>query len=186
MKEAGIEPDEVSYTTLMNKVTDFEGGRKVLDEMKEAGIEPNEVTYTSLFSKKIGDVPANDILDWYFQERHHPSRAIEPLIKNLFKKNNFKEAFFLILQYPYLGCSKKIMRKNFEQSMKYFNMFQGTSFYINNIDYTTGIAFYIMGKLEVSKRCLERAMSFSFTPEREKDISKMLNVINRKLNSKVN
>jgi len=50
MLACGISPNEVTYSTLINK-GDFVEGKGLLDEMLEKGIKPDEVTYSTLINK---------------------------------------------------------------------------------------------------------------------------------------
>ena len=177
MKEAGIPPNEVTYTTLMNKVTDFESARSVLEEMKEAGIPPNLLTYCTLFSKDINNLSLSKVYDWYKEETYHPSSALEPLIKQLYKNGRLEDAYFLVLNYPDLECSKKIIRENAKQSISYLIKFKGNDFYDKNIDYVLGIAYYSLGKYKKSQKHLIKALSVAETPRRKKHISELLESI---------
>jgi pentatricopeptide repeat protein len=56
MKAAGLKPDEVTYTTLMQlyvKKEDLKGALALLEDMKAAGIKPDEVTYTTLMQLHV-------------------------------------------------------------------------------------------------------------------------------------
>ncbi len=50
MIEAGVEPDVVTYNTLIAAAKEYEQGRAVFDEMIEAGVEPDELTHSTLVS----------------------------------------------------------------------------------------------------------------------------------------
>ncbi|MCP5539388.1 MAG: hypothetical protein H7A52_04505 [Akkermansiaceae bacterium] len=50
----GIEPDVVSFTTLLSKAADYESASGVIERMTEAGIEPNVVSFTTLLSRGGG------------------------------------------------------------------------------------------------------------------------------------
>jgi len=68
MKSAGVSPNVVTYTSLLNayvKSENADGARAVLDEMKAEGIEPNMVTYNNLldvYSRTADVVAAWDVL----------------------------------------------------------------------------------------------------------------------------
>jgi tetratricopeptide (TPR) repeat protein len=55
MANKGISPNEVTFTSLINKAPDFETGKAFLEEMATKGIKPNEVTFTTLIKLTKSD-----------------------------------------------------------------------------------------------------------------------------------
>jgi hypothetical protein len=51
MKEANLKPDEISYSTLINKSLNFQQSERFFKEMKEAKLEPDEIAYNTLINK---------------------------------------------------------------------------------------------------------------------------------------
>jgi hypothetical protein len=51
MKQAGLKPDEISYSTLINKCQTYEQGIELFEEMKQAGLTPNVITFNTLLKK---------------------------------------------------------------------------------------------------------------------------------------
>ena len=180
MKEAKIEPNEVTFNTLMNKVTDYEDAKSVLAEMKEAKIEPNLLTYCTLLSKDTKDISIEEIHNWYLNEEYHPASAFEPLIKNLFNKGRMNEAFYLILNYPQLDCARKIVLENFSTSLSKYEFFKEKQCYEQNIDYALGIAYFDVGRLEKSSKHLNRALSIAKAKQRVQHIENLFVEITKK------
>ena len=124
MKQEGIKPNEVTYSTLMNKVDDFSSAKQVLDEMKQEGIKPNLYTYSTLFAKDCFGLSIRSIHLWYVQDNEfHPSGPIEGLIKNLLNLNLTRDVYYLVLHYPHLTISKKILSQNIEESIKNLDIY---------------------------------------------------------------
>ena len=51
MKEQGLRPNEISYSTLINRSDTFEQAMGFLLEMKEQGLRPNEISYSTLINR---------------------------------------------------------------------------------------------------------------------------------------
>jgi hypothetical protein len=51
MKNAGLTPNEISYSTLINKAETYQQGFELFEEMKTAGLTPNEISYNTLINK---------------------------------------------------------------------------------------------------------------------------------------
>ena len=179
MKKADIQPNVVTFNTLMNKVDTFDSAKSVLEEMKKADIQPTLLSYCTLFSKDIDfdKYPVEDIHKWYSGEKNHPSSALEPLIKNLFDKKRYGDAYFLILNYPHLESARKIVIENFRLSLSMYNSLKRKVYYENNIDYALGIAYYDMGRLTKSRKYLESALSRATAVERKEHIQILLKEI---------
>ena len=62
MQEEGIQPNVVTYTTLINKAPDYETTKGLLTKMQEGGIQPNVVTYNTLINKAPDYGTAKDLI----------------------------------------------------------------------------------------------------------------------------
>jgi hypothetical protein len=51
MKKAKLTPNEISYSTLINKAETYQQGFELFEEMKKAGLTPNVVTFNTLLKK---------------------------------------------------------------------------------------------------------------------------------------
>ena len=174
MKVAGIQPDEVTYSTLMNKADNYESAKSVLDEMKAAGIQPNLLTYCTLFSKGINNYTIEDVHKWYLSETYNPSSALEPLIKKLFYEKRFRDAYYLILNYPHLESARKIVTRHLALSLSMYDYFKGKVFYEKNINYALGIAYFDIGKSNKAISHLKNALSHAVAEKRREHIKNML------------
>jgi pentatricopeptide repeat protein len=177
MKAAGIQPNEVTYSTLMNKVDNYESAKSVLDEMKAAGIQPNLLTYCTLFSKDINDYTIEDVHKWYLSETYNPSSALEPLIKRLFYEKKYQDAYYLILNYPHLESARKIVTGHLALSLSMYDRFKGKDFYEKNIDYALGIAYFDIGKSNKAIKHLKSAFSHAVAKKRSEHIKNLLKEI---------
>jgi len=178
IKGTDLNPDEVTYTTLMNKVVDFEQAKEVLREMKDTGIVPDLFTLSTLFTKDIGEYTAREVHIWYVkEEKYHPSGPIEGLIKNLFLKSRLIDVYYLILHYPHLTISKKIVKENFREAISIYNKFRKENFYDEHIDYALGIAYFDQQKYQKAKKHLENALNKSTIVKQKKDIEELLAII---------
>ena len=182
MKAENIIPDEITFNTLMNKVVDFEQAKEVLMEMKTENIIPDIFTYSTLFSKKIGNYTARDIHLWYVkEEKFHPSGAIEGLIKNLFWGKRLIDAYYLILHYPHLSISKKIVKENFSETILMYNKFKQEPFYNDHIDYALGIAYFEQQKFQKAKKYLENVLVNKTIDKQKKHVEILLTLIANKV-----
>ena len=175
MRQEGIKPDKVTYSTLMNKVEDFDSAKQVLDEMKQNDIKPNLITYSTLFSKYCSKQSIRSIHLWYVQENEfHPSGALEGLIKNLYYSCNYRDAFYLILHYPHLTISKKILSLSIADSINKLDEFSKENYYLDHISYAKGIAYYVNSLAEKSNFYLKLIDKNILTSEKRKDIENMI------------
>jgi pentatricopeptide repeat protein len=63
MKAANIEPNHGIYVALLNRATDYDSARTVINEMKAADIEPNHGTYQYLLHRASDYATARSIID---------------------------------------------------------------------------------------------------------------------------
>ena len=59
----GVQPNVVTYSTLINLADTYAEGRKILDEMVAAGVKPNVVTYNTLINLAGAGAGGRKILD---------------------------------------------------------------------------------------------------------------------------
>ena len=110
--------------------------------MREEVIKPELFNYSNLFSKSIRNEIIRDVHLWYvISQEFHPAGPIEGLIKSLFNTNKIKDAYYLILHYPYLTISKKILAKDINYSLKLLEAFSNEVYYKEHIDYAKGVLY---------------------------------------------
>jgi len=177
MKHEGINPDQVTFNTLMNKVDDFSSAKQVLDEMKHEGINPDLFTYSTLFAKDCSGLSIRSIHLWYVQEnKFHPSGPIEGLIKNLLNSNLISDVYYLILHYPHLTISKKILKQNIHESIKNLDLYSKEKFYLEHINYAKGIAYHVNAKYKKSNYFLKSINKDILAYRKQRDIEEMIKV----------
>ncbi|WP_235299765.1 pentatricopeptide repeat-containing protein [Portibacter marinus] len=175
MKQEGIKPNEVTYSTLMNKVDDFSSAKQVLDEMKQEEIKPDLITYSTLFAKDTSGLSIRTIHLWYVQENDfHPSGPIEGLIKNLFNSNQIKDVYYLILHYPHLPISKKILSQNLEKAIENLEQFSKEKYYLEHINYAKGITYHVNSKYEKLNYHLKSIKDSNLGFKKKRDIEKLI------------
>ncbi len=159
----------------MNKVDDFASAKQVLEEMKAEGISPNLFTYSELFTKDFTGHPIRSIHLWYVKENEfHPSGPIEGLIKNLYTLKNYRDTYYLILHYPHLSISKKIMSQNLEDSIKHLQSFSNDTFHGEHINYAMGILYYLHHIPSKSNLYFNLINKNGITNNKRKDIERMI------------
>jgi pentatricopeptide repeat protein len=175
MKEEGIKPNEITYSTLMNKVEDFGSGKKILDEMKEEGINPSLFSYSKLFTKVIKNELIRDIHLWYVKSQDfHPSGPIEGLIKSQFDADKINDVYYLILHYPHLTISKKILSQDINGSLKLLESFSNENYYNEHINYVKGILYNLHNRYSESSYFLHNINLGLQSPKKISDIQRLL------------
>ncbi|MBK7706668.1 MAG: hypothetical protein IPJ30_13055 [Acidobacteria bacterium] len=110
MKKSGIDPNVVTYNTLINLAPDYATAVELKDEMKKSGIDPNPFTYSGIFSKDLTNINADHLLSWLLSERKRFPNQLQAAIKGFRMANKIEQALRIVLDYPYLDGSAKIMR----------------------------------------------------------------------------
>jgi hypothetical protein len=64
MKQRGLTPNEICYSTLINKSENFATAQAYFEEMKQRGLTPNEICYSTLINKSENFATAQA----YFEE----------------------------------------------------------------------------------------------------------------------
>ena len=92
MINEGIQPDVVTYNTLMEGMKSGRERREVLEEMRQAGVEPNVVTYSTLMQGFVDDFDSSSALSVFqnmMQLRIQPnSHALSILFSGLVRGIN--------------------------------------------------------------------------------------------------
>jgi len=174
MRSADVRPNVFTFNMLINKADNYADAKSVLDEMRSADVQPDVATYHTLFSKDIGDFKIENVHEDYLAEENRSSPVLEPLIESLFSETRFRDAYYLILNYPHLSASRKIARENFRRSISIYDCFKMKDFYEPNIDYALGIAYFDIGKLDKAIKHLKRALMHATSKQRIKHIHKLL------------
>ena len=143
--------------------------------MKQEGIKPNIITYCTLFSKDCSGQSIRSIHLWYVQENEfHPPGPIEGLIKSLYYTNNYTDAYYLILHYPHLTISKKILSLSLTDSLKSLEQFSKETYYLDHINYAKGIVYYVNSLPEKSNFYLKSIDKNILTYKKRIDIENMI------------
>lgn len=170
-----IRPNEVTYSTLINK-GDFEQGKALLAEMIARGFRPNEMTYSTLLTKDIGISRIEDVMKWLGDQPGFRPHYIEPQIKRLQNNLRMEEAYYLILCWPHLGASKKLLATNVELAKAAFNKIKGKDpdSFGNNFNYAIGIGYFLQNNGKKATYHLRKALEEAKAEPRKKHIEEML------------
>jgi len=161
----------------MTKVDDFDASKQVLEEMKQGGIHPGIIILGELFTKNIGTYSVREIHLWYVQElAFHPSGPIEGLIKRLYDQKKLTGAFYLILHYPHLAISKKILSGNLYEALHYLDNFSNETYYEKHINYAKEILYHLHHDYGRSTGFLQLIPQNSIPEKQLNDVNTMLKI----------
>ena len=181
MRQEGIQPNVVTYNTLIAKAPDYDAAKAWVETMRQEGIQPNVVTYNTLFSKDLSGKSADDILEWYLAQQYHPELAIEAAIAAYRRVRCIDQALRLALDYPHLQASRSLIRKHEEQALSYFRTISDRDPGHPNADYALGVALMELGKEWEARSHLKRALKLARAGRRKLLIKEWLRQIDRKL-----
>ena len=95
MQDKGIEPDEVTYNSIINKhCKSLDQALEFLKQMQDKGIKPNEVTYNSIINKHCQLLDqALEVLKQMQDKGIEPDEVTYSIIINLaLTENNMRKA----------------------------------------------------------------------------------------------
>jgi len=141
MEEDGISQNIFTYNTFIKKVPDYDTAKGLVSEMNAKGIQPNKFTYNTLFNKNLSGKSADDILKWYLAQKDHPEEPIQSLIASYRKIGSIDQAIRLLLDYPHLQASRKIIREYSKEVLQYLNNIFNNYPQHQNAAYALGVAF---------------------------------------------
>lgn len=174
MEEDGISQNVVIYNTFIKKVPDYDTAKGLVSEMNAKGIQLNKFTYNTLFNKNLSGKSADDILKWYLAQKYHPEEPIQSLIASYRKIGSIDQALRLLLDYPHLQASRKIIREHSEEVFKYLNNIFNIHPLHPNAAYALGVAFQELGNEQKSELYLKKALKLATDQTRKTNINKWL------------
>ena len=173
----GIQPNVVTYNTLVAMSPDYETAKTWLETMRKEGIQPNVFSYSALFSKDLSGESADDLLEWYLAQEYHPEGPIEAAIAGFRRIGSTDDALRLVLDYPHLPAALKIIREYPGPAIQYLqNIFNGDPRHANAA-YALGITFFELNRPEEAEPYLEKALNVSTATARKATVEKMLQQI---------
>jgi pentatricopeptide repeat protein len=174
MREENIPPDVVTYSTLIILAPDYEKAKTLMDRMNQEEIVPNIITYGNLFSKDLTSVDAESILTWFLCQKYRYPHSIEGAIASYRRVHRIDQALRLILDYPYMDASLKVMRAHPDESIDFFLDQHKNSERKPNAAYALGIALTELGRNGEAREFLEQAFDLAVDEKRREDIKKRL------------
>jgi tetratricopeptide (TPR) repeat protein len=181
LHEEGIQPDVVTYSTLIKKAPDYDTARAWVDTTREEGIQPDVVTYSTLFGKDLSKQSANEILEWYLAQKHHPEQSIQVAIAGYRRIHRIDQALRLALDYPHLEAARKLMRAHEEDALSYFRIMADRDSERPNAEYALGVALMELGREVEAQPHLKTALKLARVGPRTAVIKDWLRQIDRKL-----
>jgi tetratricopeptide (TPR) repeat protein len=178
MEDEKVSPSAITFRMLMNKAVTREEGESVLRQMASFGLLPEQIIWTHFFSVDFGTMDIRKLHAWYLEQPNHSGTALEPLIKKLLQEQRNDDAYYLILNYPYLPICRKALKENYLFATQIFAKFMGEQFYQSNIDYALGIANFEIGRIEKAKKFLNKALILAGNTKRRIFIQNLINEIN--------
>ena len=178
MKEAGIQPDLVTYTALTSGAPDYETARALVTTMQEEGIQPNFVIYTIVFRKDLSRESGESILRWYSAQPYHPEAPIQAAIAAFRRSRRLDQALVLALNYPHLQASQRLFRDHSKHTIQYFKDVLQLEPLHPNAHYALGITLMVAGNQQEAKAHLAMALDLARHETRKADIRQRLSQIN--------
>jgi pentatricopeptide repeat protein len=110
MRQDGVTPDVVTYNTLVSKAEDYATALEWFERMRQDGVTPDENIMTALFAKDLSQIPAKELLSWYWSMGYRHGETFQAAIRSYRKSSQVQEAFRIALHYPYLQAAQKLFR----------------------------------------------------------------------------
>ena len=160
-KSGNFTLDVATCNALLDKASNYVEGIHLVVEMKAAGLAEDIIIYQTLFSKRIGEARVETILNWYYQQPYHSSKALGTLIKSLCRLGRIDEALEIALQHPYLEDSRKLMRFNPREALDKFELVRGENPHHPTADLAIGALCLEQRNYRDAKSHLTRALRFA-------------------------
>ena len=171
----GIEPDVVTYNTLVSKAEDYSTAKDWYEKMRQEGIEPNVMTTATLFSKNLSTVPVEELLTWYWSLGFRSGEPLQAAIASYRKANRLDCALRIALHYPYLNASKRLFRNFIAQAHEYLNRVLREEPNHPDVQYALGLAYLEWGDNTNAERHLLAAFKTATQEKRKRDIVGRIN-----------
>ena len=183
MRKEGIQPDVVTYSTLIAKAPNYEAAKSWVEAMEEEGIQPDVVTYNTLFSDNLFNVSADDLLKWYLDQKSHPEEPIQAALAFYRNYKLIDQALRLTLDYPHLPAARKILKIFSQKALSYFeNLLQHNPQH-PNANYSLGITLMELKRFNEAQPYLKKALKLARASPRKAMIKEWLRQIEQNNNS---
>lgn len=172
--EAGLKPDRRFAHKLISKLDSLRDGIDALELLGAHGLTLDGTLYAAVFAKPTTGIEADAVFGWYIKGRVRSEGALDALIANLSESQRFEDVTRVVLEYPHLRASAKVMREhNNELIPRFERLFAGDPNH-RNAAYALGIAMSIAGNTEQARFYLDRAKMLPNSKARTLHIKQIL------------
>jgi hypothetical protein len=161
MKVDDIPPNEIAWNTLLTKAPDVATAMKLVDDALRNKVPLRLYLLNTVFSRPIGSLSATELLKWFWSLPQRPVGCMEPVIANFLRARRLQDAIQVVLHYPFLTASLKLMREKPKECEVAFLQAYEQPALKPPASYALALYWHQAGKNEESLKYIKKAINLA-------------------------
>ena len=174
MINAGVEPNEITTTTLMSKTADFAEATMLTAELREAGAFRGQGFYSAVFSKVGPDDDPVAVIDWYFKQDYRHAKSLEPVLRMYAANYKQSAAMEFVVRWPQLAAAARYLRLHDADFAQEIGRFLADDKLRPSALYAAGINHFNKREFPAAREYFGEALHFDTHPSRKEHIDGMI------------